>query len=80
MQQHGNVPVALDGGDSADVIEMRMREPDRFDRPAGRAHHATDARRLVAGIDQHGRARDVAQQVAVFPKWAHRHPLDAHAV
>ena len=54
MQVKRELPLASHRRDRADVIEVRVREPDRLERDAGRAHHLDDALAFVAGIDEHG--------------------------
>ena len=81
VQVHRHVPLAQHAGDAADVIEVRVRQPDRVERRARRAHHRDQSLRLVARIDQHGALRRlVDHEIRVLLERADRPRLDLHAV
>jgi hypothetical protein len=67
MEQDGYVVLAADRSDRADVIDVRVCQPDRVDRNGGVADHREDAARFVAGIDEDAAPRLlVRDEVAVL--------------
>src|SRR5688500_803592 len=67
MQVHGHVESALDCGYGPDVVDVRVREPDRVERGAGTGDHLHDTVSLVAGVDQHGAGRLIVdEEIAVL--------------
>ena len=58
-----SAPVALrDLGDSADVVEVRVRDEDAVERDAERVDRAEQLLGLVAGIDDQGAVAAVAPE------------------
>jgi hypothetical protein len=79
MQMHRHVEPAFDRGDGTDVIDVRVREPDRVERHPGGRHHLYDAVALVAGIDQDGAVRlVVGQEIAVLLEHPDGALIDSH--
>jgi hypothetical protein len=66
--------------DCTDVIDVRVREPDRVERCAGRAHHLDDALAFVARIDEYRpAARLIRDKVAILLEEPDGPDVDLHA-
>src|SRR5438093_11231778 len=80
MQVHRHVPDTLDSGNRADVIDVRVRQPDRLERCARSAYHRHEFFRLRARINERrALSRRINDEVAVLLKRTDRAPIDLHA-
>jgi hypothetical protein len=70
MQMHRDIrETAPYCGYGADVIEMRVREPDSIERNATRFHHGDDLVAFIAGINQYSMSRLVVNyEICVLTK------------
>src|SRR3954462_13343650 len=76
MQINRNVPSAFDLGNCADVIEMTMRNPDRFGRSSALFNRPDNPTGLIARIYDRERIRiRVSDKIAIFRKRTDRNLL-----
>src|SRR5207253_2064362 len=67
VKMNRDVPRAFHTGDAANVVDVRVRQPDRLQRRAGCTYHLDETLWFVAGIDERGDAlRFVDDEIAVL--------------
>src|SRR5205823_7974833 len=80
MHVHRHVPDSLDWRNGADVIDVRVRQPDCLDGSARRPHHLDELLRLGTGIDERRASRRrIDDEITVLLERADGTPIDLHA-